>query len=325
MGDELKRRGFFETYTPANIRAELAHRLAAFRRRRLAPPVAAPAAGAPYDDRHARRVGQFYDARHDQFMAVYGPVIQAFRTTDVRDLLDYQIRSIGLAPGQRVLDAGCGVGAPAVHFASQVDLRIDAVTISAAQFDAARQRVSAAGLGDRVSITLGDYHRLPELFEEASYDRVYFLESFGHSRAKRHLLDVCWRMLKPGGVLYIKDLFRRLPLRPQDTTRIDREIHKINEAYQYEVSDLNAILDILRSRGYILSSLKSVDLDLAAFENLAISNDFQELTGIALIDNWEDYVFPVDFFELHCVKPDFNLFERPDRHFLQSQLAARNH
>jgi hypothetical protein len=71
--------------------------------------------------------------------------------------------------------------------------------------------------------------------------------------------------------------------------------------------------------------LKAVDLDLSEFENLAISNEFQELTGIALIDDWDDYVFPVDFFELRCIKPDFDLADRPDRHFLQNRLAALDH
>jgi hypothetical protein len=59
-------------------------------------------------------------------------------------------------------------------------------------------------------------------------------------------------------------------------------------------------------------------LNLDDFEDLAISNEFQELTGLGLIENWSEYVFPVDFFEIKCIKPQFNLEERLDRHFLQS-------
>jgi ubiquinone/menaquinone biosynthesis C-methylase UbiE len=259
VDDDLSRRSFWETYTLTNIRGELAHRLAGLRRQwhRSQPFIEkAPA----YDDRHAGRVGRFYDRRHEQFMAVYGPVIQAFRTTDVRDLLDYQIESIGLASGQRVLDAGCGVGAPAIHFAKHVDVRIDAITISKTQFEAALQRISDENLLERVRVVHGDYHRLPDYFTEGGYDLLYFLESFGHSTAKRHLLDICWRMLRPGGVLYIKDLFKRLPLRPGDQVRIDREVRKINEAYHYDVSDLNEVLDMVRSRGFILAFLKDASV-----------------------------------------------------------------
>lgn len=92
---------------------------------------------------------------------------------------------------------------------------------------------------------------------------------------------------------------------------------KINKAYKYDITDLNTLLDQIRGKGYILTSLKTIDLDLADFENLSISNDFQELTGIARIDNWDEYIFPVDFFELKCLKPGYNLDHRPDRYFLQ--------
>src|SRR3989338_2479858 len=56
----------------------------------------------------ARDVGDFYNSQTDNFLQVYGEVIQAFRTTDVHKLLDYQIKSIGFEKGQRVLDAGWG-------------------------------------------------------------------------------------------------------------------------------------------------------------------------------------------------------------------------
>jgi len=310
-------RTFWETYTLRNIRDEIAHRLAGPKGARPARPEW-PAEAAAYDDRHARDVGRFYDRQHDAFMRVYGEVIQAFRTKDVADLLSYQVRSIGFQAGQRALDAGCGVAAPAIYFARHSGVHVDALTISERQFEEARAKVRNENLADRVTVVHGDYHRLPDYFRKESYDVVYFLESFGHSRAKGQLIGVCWEMLKPGGVLYIKDLFRRIPLRPEHAARVDREIRRIEEAYRYEIASLNAVLDEVRGRGFILSFLKTVDLDLTAFEDLAISNEFQELTGIARIENWDEYVFPVDFFEVKCTKPEFALEERLDRHFLQN-------
>jgi len=151
---------------------------------------------------------------------------------------------------------------------------------------------------------------------------ICFLESFGHSRDKARLVDACWQMLKPDGVLYIKDLFLRVPLRPEHAGAIEREVRTINEAYRYEITSLNALLDDVRRQGFHLSMVKSVDLDLKAFEDLAISNEFQELTGIARIENWSSYVFPVDFFEVTCRKPAFALEERLDRHYLQNLYHA---
>jgi SAM-dependent methyltransferase len=225
-----------------------------------------------------------------------------------------------------VLDAGCGVAAPAIHFATHAGVDIDAITISKAQYDLAERLVRNANLQERIRVVHGDYHRLPDYFRPDTFDVICFLESFGHSRAKAHLVRTCWDMLKPGGTLYVKDLFRRIPLRPEHGAIIDREIRRIDEAYRYEVGDLNAVLDAARGRGFIVAALKTVDLRVSDFEDLAISNQFQELTGIAPIRNWDDYVFPVDFFELKCVKPEFPVDERLDRHFLQSRyhrLAGR--
>ncbi len=250
---------------------------------------------------------------------MYGDVIQAFRTKDVADLLDYQISSIGFTPGQRVLDAGCGIGVPAIHFARHAHVQVDGITISQRQYDAAQEKIAAANLADRVTVVHGDYHNLAKHFPAGSYDIVYFLESFGHSKAKHFLIKECWEALKPGGTLYIKDLFRRIPLKPEHKLAIDREISKINAAYRYDVADLNAVLDDLRGKGFILTWLKTIDFSLEQFEDLAVSNQFQELTGLARIENWEQYVFPVEFFEIKCVKPEFGLDERLDRYFLQQR------
>jgi SAM-dependent methyltransferase len=309
-------RGFWETYTIRNISNEIKLRLSALAERSNLQNTS-PTAEGSYDGRHANSVGQFYDAYHDKFLKVYGEVIQAFRTKDVTDLLNYQIGSIGFQPGQRVLDAGCGVAVPAIHFARHAHVHVDAVTISKKQYEVAREKVAAANLPETVGVVHGDYHKLADYFSPGAYDVVYFLESFGHSTAKKHLIDSCWEMLKPGGILYIKDLFRRIPSRPEHQERIDREIRKINLAYRYDVGCLNAVLDDLRGKGFILATLKTIDLDLARFEDLAISNEFQELTGLARIENWSEYVFPVDFFEIKCMKPEFNIDERLDRHFLQ--------
>jgi cyclopropane fatty-acyl-phospholipid synthase-like methyltransferase len=316
-------RTFWETYTPRNIVNEIKFRLSSLARFRSKSSDQSEIEIA-YDRSHAENVGQFYDTYHDQFMKVYGDVIQAFRTKDITDLLNHQIKAIGFQHGQRVLDAGCGTAAPAIYFARRTDIIIDAITISKVQSDVANQKIDEAGLRDRVRIRHGDYHELKEYFDAGVYDIVYFLESFGHSTAKRRLIKASWDMLKPGGTLYVKDLFTRIPLRREHEEKIRHEIRKINQAYRYEVADLNAVLDDLRAHGFLLTSLKAVELDLDQFEDLAISNEFQELTGLALIQDWNEYVFPVDFFEIKCMKPEFSLSERLDRHFLQNRYHAHH-
>src|ERR1700733_2509592 len=86
-------------------------------------------------------VGDFYNQYGDKFLAVYGEVIQAYRTADIAKLLDYEISSIGFEKGMRVCDAGCGVCGPAIYFANKCGVKIEAVTISKNQCDDAQTKV----------------------------------------------------------------------------------------------------------------------------------------------------------------------------------------
>ena len=264
------------------------------------------------------QVGEFYNQNHDAFIKVYGEVIQAFRTNNPDNILNAQVESIGLKSGYKVLDAGCGVCGPARYFAKNAGCSIDAVSISATQVDVSRKRVADEGLQDKISVHLHDYHTVDKLFPKETFDKVYFLESFGHSNQKEKLLKAIWKVLKPGGEVYIKDLFRRISKNWLVQRKIDGEIKKINEAYYYDVTDLNKFVDLVREIGFVIVFIKTIDIPLEDFENLSISNEFQELTGIAKIDNWEKYIFPIDFFEVKLYKPEYDIEKGKHRYFLQN-------
>lgn len=263
-------------------------------------------------------VAKFYNEQTDNFLKVYGNVIQAFRTKNVNTLLDCQIATIGLKPGMKALDAGCGVCGPAVYFAQQAGCHVEAITISGVQVEKAKAHISQSGAGEKVVVREGDYHTLELYYPENSFDAIYFLESFGHAKSHAQVLDSAWKVLKPGGVIYIKDLFIKKAALKGMAPGIEKEIKNINSAYHYNVPDLNQVLDHVRKKGYILSSLKTIDIPLEEFENLTISNDFQELTGINKIENLREYVFPVDFFELKLIKPTIDLASGNSRYFLQN-------
>ena len=267
---------------------------------------------------HPAAVGQFYDQHAEAFARVYGDVIQALRTSDVTKLLDIEAASMGLVPGLRTLDAGCGVCGPAVYFAERYGVRVDAVTASTVQAAVAADKIRAAALEERVTVTHGDFHHLAAGFPPDTYDVVYFLESFGHSAAKPQALRSAWEVLRPGGLLYIKDLFAKEPAVGAHREAIERNIRLINEAYCYEVGDLYEVLRHARALGFILSAVKTLDIPLEEFENLTLSNEFQILTGINRIDDLATYVFPVDFFELLLIKPWYRRDAGHTRYFLQN-------
>ncbi len=291
---------FFKTYTPANIVREIYYRLQS-------------------KDDHAQKVGEFYDRHHLDFMEVYGDLIQAFRTTDIKKILDYEFESIGLEDGMTVLDAGCGVCRPAIHFSQKANLHIKAISISKSQIEHASSLIASSS-ANQIELFNEDYHQIDKVFHSGTFDRVYFLESFGHSTQKKRLLQSVWNVLKSGGSVYIKDLFARKTGNKADQKVIYEEINKINNQYHYQVAELSEILDTAREIGFVIEFAKTIDIQLEDFENLTISNKFQELTGIYKIESFENYIFPVDFIELKLYKPAFNIEEGKDRYFLQNLL-----
>jgi ubiquinone/menaquinone biosynthesis C-methylase UbiE len=272
-----------------------------------------------------KNVASFYNEYNDKFLQVYGEIIQAYRTHDVSKLLDYQIKAMQLKPDMKVLDAGCGVCGPANYFALKAGVEVHAITISEEQLKKSKEKIASTNLSDKVKVYCGDYHVMKEVVKQKDFDVVYFLESFGHSPYHHKAIDAAWNALKPGGMLYIKDLFRREPLMPEHVSKIEHEIKKINEAYRYNIADLYEVLKHVRKSGWIVSAVKTIDLGLQDFENLSISNEFQELTGIAKIESWEDYIFPVDFFELILIKPHFKLENGLDKYFLQNLMYMQVH
>jgi ubiquinone/menaquinone biosynthesis C-methylase UbiE len=263
------------------------------------------------------RVGAFYNDTTDKFLAVYGDIIQAFRTSDVSEYLHYTKESMQLEEGMTIIDAGCGVCGPACFFANEVSsLKIEAVTISSVQFEKSRSKILEQKLHDKIKVQVADYHLLDRHFQANSYDRVYFLESFGHSNDKEMAINAAWKVLKPGGKLYIKDLFLRIGESDWEQKRINEIAEQINSAYEYQIGDLNEVLTILRKRGFILNFVKVPQVKREKFENLTISNDFQNLFGIGKIESWENYVFPIDFFEILVEKPTFDTMQEMHLYFM---------
>lgn len=89
--------------------------------------------------------------------------------------LDLVCRKLGLKPGMRVLDIGCGWGGAARFAAERYGVHVTGVTISRNQAQTAREH--CAGLS--VDIVLDDYRNL-SVQAAGRFDRVYSLGMFEH-------------------------------------------------------------------------------------------------------------------------------------------------
>nr|QGA72588.1 MusH [Desmonostoc sp. PCC 7906] len=162
-----------------------------------------------------------------------------------KDITDSWVRShnlnlgkqAGIKPGNYILDAGCGAGIPALQIAQEFPgIRVEGITPSEIQAQDARQRVQASGLGDRIQIRVGDFHYLP--FPNGVFDVAFFNESIKYSKNLPQALAEVYRVLRPGGHLYITDLVsQELPLTEQQ----QRELAKLNQdliCHIYSLSQL---------------------------------------------------------------------------------------
>ena len=115
--------------------------------------------------------------------------------------LDRICRKLRLGPEDHVLETGGGWGSFALYAAGRYGCRVTTTTISEQQFQLARERIAAAGLGDRVEILLEDYRDLRGQFDKLV--SIEMIEAVGH----RFLPDYfrkCASLLRPHGQMLVQ-------------------------------------------------------------------------------------------------------------------------
>lgn len=113
----------------------------------------------------------------------------------------------GITRGERVLDAGCGVGGSSLWLARNRGANVVGITPVAAQVIQAQQNANRAGLAHLVSFEEADYSALPTHFED--FDAVWALESLCHAPSKAQVYAEFFHTLNPGGRLIISEYMPR--------------------------------------------------------------------------------------------------------------------
>jgi len=115
--------------------------------------------------------------------------------------LDLVCRKIGLQPGQRVLDIGCGWGSFAGFAAERYGAEVFGVTVSKEQGKWVEERY----VGLPVRALVQDYREL-----EGEFDHVVSIGMFEHVGRKNYheFMQVARRCLKPGGLFLLHTIGR---------------------------------------------------------------------------------------------------------------------
>jgi cyclopropane-fatty-acyl-phospholipid synthase len=138
-----------------------------------------------------------------------GPTSEAVTATIVREAIleEAQLRKIdgvldyaGVRSGTRLLEIGTGWGALAIR-AAQRGAQVTTVTISAEQLAFATERVTQAGLSDRVDLRLQDYREVEGQFD--AIVSVEMIEAVGEQYWPTYFATID-RLLAPGGKVSIQ-------------------------------------------------------------------------------------------------------------------------
>jgi cyclopropane-fatty-acyl-phospholipid synthase len=211
-----------------------------------------------------RAISHHYDVGNDFYEIVLGPSMvyscayweSADSTLEdaQRDKLELVCRKLGLTPGQRLLDVGCGWGSMAIHAAREHGVSVVGITLSQEQAAYARKRVADAGLTDRVEIRVQDYRDVAD----GPYDAISSIGMAEHVGADKYLeyAGVLHALLKPGGRLLNHQIARR-PHHDETAYEVDGFI----DAYVFpdgELAPLGSTVTQLERAGFEVRDVESI-------------------------------------------------------------------
>lgn len=186
--------------------------------RRAAGPAPAPVTARLEGEQHSRERDQqaiqyHYDVSNDfyklwldsrmVYSCAYFPTGTETLDQAQEAKLELICRKLRLKAGERLLDIGCGWGGLAIYAAQHYGVHVHGVTLSQAQLDEARARVSAAGLDAQVTLELRDYRDVLDGTGTAQYDKIASIGMAEHVGRKNMptYFRTAHAALKPGGLM----------------------------------------------------------------------------------------------------------------------------
>jgi cyclopropane-fatty-acyl-phospholipid synthase len=122
--------------------------------------------------------------------------------------LEYLCRKLGVKPGDRLLDLGCGWGGFALYAAQTHGALVHGITLSRRQAEEANHRINAAGLSRRCRIEVRDFR---DVHGERMYDKIISIGMVEHIGTQRlaSYYEQAFQLLEPGGAFLIQGIGTR--------------------------------------------------------------------------------------------------------------------
>jgi cyclopropane-fatty-acyl-phospholipid synthase len=163
-------------------------------------------------------------------------------------------RKLGLEPGMRLLDVGCGWGSMLLHAAQHHGVRGVGVTLSRRQAELASKRIAEAGLTDRVEVRVQDYRDVGD----GPYDAVSSIGMFEHVGLAqlRVYFDRLYALVTPGGRLLNHGISR-----PNDDSKARISPRGFVARYVFpdgELHEVGSVVTTLQRSGFEARHMESL-------------------------------------------------------------------
>jgi cyclopropane-fatty-acyl-phospholipid synthase len=239
--------------------------------------------------RDAKAISHHYDVSNTFYEWVLGPSMAytcaCFPTEEATleqaqfHKFDLVSRKIGLKPGMRLLDVGCGWGGMVMHAAREYGVKALGVTLSKQQAEWAQKAIAEAGLSELAEVRHLDYRDVTEGDFDA-ISSIGLTEHIGKANVPSYF-SFLYGKLKPGG-----RLLNHCITRPDDKGPALKKDGFINR-YVFPDGELEG-------PGYLVSQMHDAGFEVRHEENLR-EHYAKTLTGWCrnLDAHWDEAVAEV--------------------------------
>jgi cyclopropane-fatty-acyl-phospholipid synthase len=208
-----------------------------------------------------KAVRHHYDVCNDFYRLILGPSMTyscayfsgPADTLEAAQAQKHEVisRKLRLAPGDRLLDIGCGWGSMLIHAAAHHGVHGVGVTLSKPQAELARARIREAGLGSVAEVRVADYREI----HDGPFDKIVSIGMYEHvGRAElSHYADTVRGLLRPGGLFLNHGIARLYSDAPRGDTFISR--------YIFPGGELHPVADIM-------TAMQAAGLEVRDIESL---------------------------------------------------------
>ncbi|WP_068277714.1 SAM-dependent methyltransferase, partial [Aldersonia kunmingensis] len=236
--------------------------------------------------RDAAAISHHYDVGNEFYRLVLGESMTyscAYWEPETTDLgaaqfakCDLVARKLGLTPGMRVLDVGCGWGTFALHAARNYGVEVVGITLSGEQAEFASKRMIEEGVAESVQIRIQDYRDVTD----GPYDAIASVgmaEHVGTAMLPTYAADM-YALLRPQGRLLNHAISRRPGPRPtfSKTSFIDRYVFPDGE-----LQPIATMIEALEGAGFEVRDVESLREHYASTLRAWVAN---------LESNWDEAV-----------------------------------